>query len=61
MRGGVTDLLKRAPRRLWDGLEFVVATEYRVSERSRQRVDGEVIARGVIAVGGSGGGWRRVE
>ena len=61
MRGGVEDLLKRDPRRLGEELEVVAATIYRIGERSRQEVDGEMRARGVIAVGGSDGGCHRVE
>ena len=55
------DLLKRDPRRLGDELEVVAATIYRIGERSRQEVGGELRARGGRAVGGSDGGCRRVE
>ena len=61
MRGGVDDLLNRAPRRLWGELVRAAATEYDVSEFSRHEVDDGVMARGMMATGGAGGAWRRVK
>ena len=57
----MNDLLNRAPRRLWDGLEVLSATEYLVSERLRQEMDDGMVTRGMITVGGSGGDGHRVE
>ena len=61
MRGGVDDLLNRAPRRLWGEFVLSAATEYDVSGCSRHEVDDGVMARGMMAMGGAGGAWRRVE
>ena len=61
MRGGVDDLLNRAPLRLRGEFVLSAATEYDVCGCSRHEVVDGVMTRGLMVVGGIGGAWRKVE